>query len=325
MGLRLTNRWLWDFWVVDDGNNFHLFYLQAPRSLIDGSLRHWNTSIGHAISTNLKNWTVLPDALTVGSAGEWDDYGTWTGSIIQFENIWYLLYTGIKKSESGLIQRIGLATSSDLWHWTKYPKNPVLCAEPKWYELYDPTLWHDQAWRDPWVFCHPQTGDFHVLLTARCATGDPSGRGVIAHARSQDLINWEVLPPLTEPGEFGDLEVPSLFQIHDRYYLLFSVLSTSHSQARRVRLGQEPVTGIHYMVADNLLGPFRLSTDKFLVGEPSDPMGLLYCGKAVRDRTGQWWFLASRLIDADNNFVGELIDPIPLFADSNGYLILQYK
>lgn len=265
----------------------------------------------------------MPDALKVGSPGEWDDYGTSKGSIIQFQNIWYLMYTGIKKSESGLIQRIGLATSSDLLHWTKHPENPVLCADSKWYELFDPTLWHDQAWRDPWVFRHPETGYFHALITARCAIGHPDGRGVIAHARSHNLINWEVLPPLTEPGEFGDLEVPSLFKINNHYYLLFSVLSTSHSRARCLRLGQEPVTGIHYMVADNLLGSFSLTTDKFLVGDPSEPMGQLYCGKAVQDRDGQWWFLASHLSDTGNNFVGELINPIPLFVDNEGNLILQ--
>ena len=323
MGLRLVNQWLWDFWVVDDGHNYHLFYLQAPRSLIDGSLRHWNTSIGHAISRDLIHWTVLPDALKVGLPGEWDDYGTWTGSIIKCKDTWYLLYTGIKKLESGLIQRIGQATSDDLLHWTKHPDNPVLCADPKWYELFDPTLWHDQAWRDPWVFCHPQTGYFHALITARCAIGHPSGRGVIAHARSHDLIDWEVLPPLTQPGEFGDLEVPSLFKIKNRYYLLFSVLSTSHSQARLLRLGEEPVTGIHYMVADDLLGIFNLTTDKFLLGDPTDPMGLLYCGKTVQDRSGQWWFLACRLSYADNNFVGELINPISLSVDHQGNLILQ--
>ena len=29
--LRLEDRWVWDSWVVDDGERYHLFYLQAPR------------------------------------------------------------------------------------------------------------------------------------------------------------------------------------------------------------------------------------------------------------------------------------------------------
>ncbi len=38
-------------------------------------------------------------------------------------------------------------------------------------------------------------------MTARSRTGDPAERGVISHARSADLLGWEVLPPLTAPGQ----------------------------------------------------------------------------------------------------------------------------
>lgn len=320
MGLKLVDKWLWDFWIVEDNNCFHIFYLQAPKSISDEKLRHWNTSIGHAISNDLTNWEVLPDVLQIGAPGEWDDYGTWTGSILKHEDIWYLFYTGIKSCESGLVQRIGLATSTDLMHFTKHPNNPLVCADDRWYELLDKTIWHDQAWRDPWVFY--KDNFFHMLITARCSTGEPDGRGVIGYARSINLINWEVGAPITEPGEFGDLEVPSLVKINERYYLMFSVLHTSHSIARNQRLQAQPVTGIHYMVADNALGKFRFSTDKFLIGEPTDPTSLLYCGKVIECRNGNFWFLATRLTDANGDFVGELIDPIALSTDCDGNLIL---
>ena len=35
-------------------------------------------------------------------------------------------------------------------------------------------------------------------------------RGVIGHAWSPDLVSWEVRAPLSEPGEFGHLEVPQV-------------------------------------------------------------------------------------------------------------------
>ena len=69
MTLRLPDKWVWDFWLVRDGKDYHAFYLQAPRSLGDPELRHLNASIGHAISKDLRYWHVLPDALNAGRRG----------------------------------------------------------------------------------------------------------------------------------------------------------------------------------------------------------------------------------------------------------------
>jgi len=52
-----------DFWIADDSTAYHLFFLKAPR-VGDPDLRHWNTSVGHAISTDLVQWQVVADALT---------------------------------------------------------------------------------------------------------------------------------------------------------------------------------------------------------------------------------------------------------------------
>lgn len=317
MTLRLPDKWVWDFWLAQDGPDYHVFYLQAPRLLGDPGLRHWNVSIGHAVSPDLRNWRVLPDALHPGSSGDWDDYTTWTGSVIQHAETWYLFYTGGSRNEKGLVQRIGLATSDDLIHWKKHPANPLIVADPRWYELLDLNVWHDQAWRDPWVFRHPETGDFHALITARVNHGPADGRGVIGHARSSDLIHWQVLPPLTEPGEFGHLEVPQLTYIRGRYYLLFCAIASVHSAARRQRTGLKPTSGTHYLVADAPLGPFRFSSDEFVVG---DEVGSLYAGKLAQGPDGDWVFVASRMFTPDGTFVGELSDPFPVMVDRAGNL-----
>jgi beta-fructofuranosidase len=329
MTLRLPDKWLWDFWLAQDGPDVHLFYLQAPRSLGKQELRHWNVSIGHAVSQDLRTWQVLPDALRPSPTDAWDDYTTWTGSVVHHDGLWFLFYTGGCRAERGLIQRIGLATSTNLIHWRKHPANPLISADPRWYELLDLNLWHDQAWRDPWVFQHPETGDFHAFITARVNHGPADGRGVIAHARSEDLIHWEVLPPVTEPGDFGDMEVPQLVAIHGRYYLLFCTVASTRSGHWRQRTGLEPVTGTHYLVADNPLGPFRFSADEFLVG---DRIGSLYAGKlvlgpppSVRDLGDQWVFLASRMFAPDGSFVGELSDPLPVAADNEGNLSVDWR
>jgi beta-fructofuranosidase len=322
MTLFLPDKWVWDFWLAEDGPDYHIFYLQAPRSLGDAELRHWNVSIGHAVSQDLREWHVLPDALRPSpvDGDAFDDYTTWTGSVIRHEGLWHLFYTGGTRAEKGLVQRIGLATSTDLVHWTKHPANPLIVADPRWYELLDLDLWHDQAWRDPWVLRHPDEGDFHAFITARVNHGPPDGRGVIAHARSDDLIHWEVLPPVTEPGDFGHMEVPQLVEIKGRYHLLFSAQASVHSARWRQRTGLEPLTGIHYLVAEEPLGPFRLSAGQLLA---ADVVGSLYAGKLVLNPENEWVMLAARMFAPDGSFVGTLSDPLPITLDRAGELTLE--
>ncbi len=317
MTLRLPDKWIWDFWFTQNGPDYHLFYLQAPRSLPDPELRHFNVSIGHAVSPDLRSWQILPDALAPSPGPAWDDYTTWTGSVIPHHGLWYLFYTGTSRAEKGLVQRVGLATSPDLLTWRKHPANPLLTADPRWYELLDLNQWHDQAWRDPWVFQHPATGDFHALLTARTNTGPVDERGVIAHARSANLIEWEVLPPVTEPGDFGQLEVPQLTAINGRYYLLFCTGRATTAARRVQQTGLPPVTGTHYLVGDTPLGPFHYRTAEFLAG---DEIGSLYAGKLIQQPGGNWAFLAWRHTGPDGAFIGELSDPYPVTIDIHSNL-----
>ncbi len=321
MALRLADKWVWDFWLAREDASYHVFYLQAPRSVGDPELRHWHTSVGHAVSRDLRTWKVLPDALRRGPAGEWDDGGIWTGSVVRRGKTWHMLYTGINAAErkTGFInQRIGLATSRDLVSWRKHPGNPVLVADPLYYSQEDVgPLGPERVWRDPGVFRHPETGDYHALITARSTSGPSDGRGVIAHARSDDLVRWETLPPLTEPGPFWCMEVPQLARLGDLYYLLFSTWAGAHSAARRRETRLEPVGGTHYLVGEGPLGPFRYATQDFLLG---DPLGKLYSGKLVDGPDGNPCFLAWHNFAADGSFVGELADPVPVATGVDGGL-----
>jgi hypothetical protein len=74
------------------------------------------------------------------------------------------------------------------------------------------------------------------------------------------------------------------------------------------------------LVADDPLGPFRLSTDEFLVG---DMVGSLYTGKLVLNPQNQWVMLASRMFTRDGAFVGALSDPFPVTADGAGRLSVE--
>jgi beta-fructofuranosidase len=318
MPLCLPDKWVWDFWFARDAQH-HVFYLQAPRSLERSELRHHNASIGHSVSADLRNWRVLPDALHPGPAGSWDDLATWTGSVIERDGRWHMLYTGVNRSEDGLIQRIGLATSDDLIRWTKHAANPVLEADGRWYELLDSRRWRDQSWRDPWLFLDP-SGDVRVLITARACGGAADGAGVLAHARSSDLVHWEILPPLTPAGEFAQVECPQLIPIEGRYVILFSCLAEDHSGLRTHRLRDRPVTGTYVFTAPCLDGPYSASA--MPIAQPN-AFGSLYAGKLVETDPGHWAFMAFRGA-GDHGFIGELIDPLPLQIHDDGDLKLVH-
>jgi beta-fructofuranosidase len=320
MALRLPDKWIWDFWLVRDGGLHHIFYLQAPRALGEPTLRHQSASIGHAVSSDLRSWQILPDALHPGPGKTWDDLATWTGSAIEHEGRWYMLYTGISRAEQGLVQRIGLAVSDDLVHWEKHAANPVLEADPRWYDLLDPTRWRDQSWRDPWLFSDPRDSSFHVLIVARSRLGPPDAAGVVAHARSVDLVKWEVLGPLTAHGHFAQVEAPQLVRMNGRYELLVSCLAEDHSSERRERLGPGQ-TGTFAFSAAELFGPY--TGPEGPLAAPDGPLGTLYAGKLVESDGSGWHFMAFRG-DGDRAFLGELTDPLPVRHDRNGRIVVLY-
>lgn len=259
---------------------------------------------------------MLPDALAPGPRGAWDDLATWTGSVIEHDKRWYMLYTGISRADGGLIQRIGLAVSDDLITWRKHPGNPVIEADGRWYELLDLTSWRDQSWRDPWLFRSHRDGTFHALITARAATGAADGRGVVAHASSADLVRWQVLPPVTAPGDFAQVEVPQLVELGGRRHILFSVHAEDHSRCRVSCLGPGQ-GGTYTFIASDHGAAFRPSAAPIV---PEDgPLGRLYAGKLVEPRPGDWRFLAFRA-ELGDAFIGELTDALPVQQHPDGRL-----
>jgi beta-fructofuranosidase len=305
MTLRFEDRWLWDFWLARNGQNHHVFYLQAPKSLGDPELRHWHVSIGHAVSTDLRHWEVLPDALAPAAEPAWDDYTTWTGSVIRHDGRWWMFYTGTSRREEGKIQRIGLATSTDLITWERHGR-PLIEADPTWYELFEPASWYEQAWRDPWVFRDERSGTFHAVITARARSGDPDTRGVVGHATSMNLLDWTVEPPITAPGMYGHLEIPQIEQLGGMWRLVFSAPAGPERLWQRSPLVRS--TGTHVLSADRPLGPYDWATHRVLVGSDSHDR---YGGRLVR--AGDGWRLLTWLDRRpDGAFAGELADPAPV-------------
>ncbi|TXK19080.1 glycoside hydrolase family 68 protein [Homoserinibacter sp. GY 40078] len=308
MSFRSDTHWIWDFWIADDGDSFHMFYLHAPKSLVDPHLRHRNARIGHAVSTDLRSWTDHGEVLAPGAAGSFDETATWTGSVVRGDDgLWRMFYTGaIFLSDENMtnIEAIGVATSDDLHTWQKTP-GPITEADPRWYETLADGTWREQAWRDPWVYRDERDGVWHMLITARGRDGDDVlDRGVIGHATSPDLETWTVQPPLSEPGiGFMHLEVPQLSHIDGRTLLTFSC-DGPHLTGRRA----DTTGGVWVAPVDDIRGPFGLDDVELLAPETS------YAGRLVQDRDGAWMLLAfENVVDAsDDGFGGWIADPVPV-------------
>ena len=302
--LRLPGVWIWDFWLADDGDRYHLFFLFASRDLGDERRRHHRAAIGHAVSEDLRSWVRVGDVVAASEPPAFDDLATWTGSVVRDrDGRWWLFYTGVTLVDDKIRQTIGAASSTDLMVWDKEPTSPLVAADGRWYEQLGED-WHEEAWCDPWVLADPDGDGWHLLITARANHGPADDRGVVGHARSSDLRRWQVGPPLSRPGSgFGHIECPQLASVDGRHVLVFSCLDPEFSAARR---GTGATGGILYVAADSPTGPFDIAAARPLTSDA------FYCGRLVHDRAGQPMLLAFLYFDEARQFLGELSDPMPV-------------
>lgn len=321
MVIALPDKWIWDSWYVHDGALWHGFFLQADKSLGDPDLRHWNVTQGHAVSDDLKNWTHMGTCFRPAVGPAWDDYTTWTGSVLRGpDGPWHLFYTGTCRSDDGLKQKIGHAVSSDLHNWVRVGDGLCLDLSRDDYEEYSPGHWHDRAMRDPWVMKDPAGDGWLMYFTARLAgVAEPNAGGAIGFATSPDLHTWALQPPLFHGG-FGQLEVPQVFERGGRWYCLFCSDAAHWSKGYAAAYPGKSVTGTHYLIADTATGPWQIAPGTFLDG--SLPCRR-YAARIV-DSDGTLLLLGFADQGADG-FIGQITDPVPVRIDPDGLLHLAPK
>lgn len=307
MALRLPDRWIWDSWYVWDGDVCHAFYLCASRGLGDPERRHRNTNVGHAISRDLVSWEVLPDALSPSESPAFDSWTTWTGSTVKGDDgKWWMFYTGTSRETQGKVQSIGAAISDDLITWHKLD-NPLVVADGEHYEKVG-QVGHDgnEHWRDPWVYKQEGSNIWHMLITARGRTRGEKHSGVMGHAVSEDLKNWQVLKPLSDSdSSFANLEVFQYAEVDGVPLIIFCCGWRELNDELLAAYGKVDYT---YSVpcSRNLEGLDFRGAKPFMPGE-------LYAGRVIQKPSGEWFFIGF-VNFRDGKFVGELSDPIPVTA-----------
>ncbi len=313
--LRLPEDWVWDSWVADDGERYHLFFLKAPRALNNTRLRHTAARIGHATSTDLTRWKVHDDALTP-AAGRWDDLALWTGSVARGDDgVWRLYYSALSTSRGlGVLdQRIGVAESRDLFTWRRIGTEPLLAPDRRWYCTLDQDSAASGTWRDPFVFRDPDGDGWHMLITARAAGAPRRHDGVLGHARSADMRAWELGPPISQPGAgFGELEVSQVRIVQDRPVLVFTCHPDQQSDEQLARWGRFCTWSV---AAGSPAGPWDLDRARPFRSEP-----MLTAAPLVQRRDGSWTLLGFRNLEPGGRAELEIVDPIPV-AVRDGELI----
>jgi beta-fructofuranosidase len=305
--LVLEDDWIWDSWHVDDGDQYHLFFLRASRSLADPGLRHTHATIGHAVSRDLYDWDYLGETLAPDPQG-WDDLALWTGSVVRGDDgLWRMFYTAINTHHGhGLKdQRVGVVVSEDLHHWRRVTDGPVVELDTRWYKSLPEDPGASETWRDPFVFADPEGDGWRMLIAARAKGAAPNDDGVLAQARSRDLLHWEVGPPVCEPGAgFGQLEVAQVRLIENTPTLVF----TCHPQEQTAqRIERSGAYCTWSLAGESLLGPWDIARAQPFVAEPA-----LFAAPLVAQRDGTWALIGFRNLEPEGILAFDILDPIPV-------------
>jgi beta-fructofuranosidase len=303
--LRLPDDWIWDSWIADDGDTYHLFFLQAPRALVDPSRRHTAATIGRATSADLRTWDYRGIALGPADSG-WDDLALWTGSVVRGDDgVWRMFYTALSTAGRGIFdQRLGVAESDDLATWRRAGTAPVVAVDPRWYRTLDDGSGASETWRDPFVFRDPGGDGWHMLVTARDKDAPRFSDGVLAHARSADLRTWELGPPVSEPAGFGQIEVPQVREVDGRAVLVFTCHPDEQSERQKREFGRYSTWSV---AGDSLTGPWDIEQARPFVDDPK-----LFAAPLVRERDGGWALVGFRNQEPEGILSFEIVDPVPV-------------
>jgi predicted GH43/DUF377 family glycosyl hydrolase len=173
-------------------------------------------SIGLATSGDGLNWRNLNSSvLSSGRLGTWDSNAAYWASVLWNGSKFLMYYTGISPDNPA---EIGLATSSDMVHWTRYSGNPILKPGPEAYDNFSVTF--------PTVLY--EHGLYQIWYAGRVSGNHTN---TINYAYSQDGLHWtkyDFNPVLTlrevQPGvPFGPSE-PSVVDIGGVYLMAFEFL-----------------------------------------------------------------------------------------------------
>jgi len=180
-------------------------------------------SFAHATSSDLVSWQIHPDVLAATGTGP-DASHVFAPHVVQEGGTFFLFYTGIDARQR---QRICLATSADLFQWTRFAGNPVVVPSAYW------ALWPGinqpetdvGNCRDNHIL-RLDDGRFVMYWAARMNARTGPGRGCVAASVSDDLWHWQEVGPVFSMRDWAEhpthmTESPCVVKKDGQYWLFF--------------------------------------------------------------------------------------------------------
>lgn len=265
-----------DFTLYKIGNTWHLIGIHEYYNPTPGG--QGSPGLVHSTSTDMISWTDHGAAIPVGPAGSWESYDVWAPTLIKDGATYHLWYAGVQTVNNHWVQKIGHATSSDSFTWTKDAGNPVFdCSTIPWvyWNIDDP--WGGVECRDPFVTWDAANSQWVMFYTTRMQAtptapywlADPP---VVGMATSSDLVTWnDAGYHITTAGYAA--ESPHVFEHNGTWWLVW----TSSCTWRGSKC-------LRYATAPAITGPYTGYNDLPAVGSDE------YASEYYRDESGQEYF-----------------------------------
>jgi hypothetical protein len=203
-----------DHSVVKVDSLYHVFYIRSYPP--NGHFMREENRFGHITSPDLRHWTRQPDVMSTDAvdAGVWESEFVWAPTVMEDPGggDWLMYYTG---ANYPVTQQAGLATSPDLYDWTRSLANPI-------YHPGSWAIWTEGQWancRDPELFQDDGSGNWYMLNTASKA---PDSLGCVSYAISADLINWTDRGALVLNDSKKVMESVQMVKHDGTYHLFFT-------------------------------------------------------------------------------------------------------
>ena len=200
--------YLKDFCLHEVGGVWHLYHIAGTPGVSCG-LPGNELFFGHATTHDFQSWETHEQCFFIDVRG-WDHGHVFAPYVIERAGKHWMFYTGVATDNT---QRIGVATSSDLFHWVRASDRPVI--RPEEYDwAFCPTT-GGAACRDAHVIEHDER--FQMYYTAV----KKDGNGCVARASSTDLVTWHDEGFAYAFNAWNQCESSNVQELDDGRWLLF--------------------------------------------------------------------------------------------------------
>ncbi|HEY9294403.1 MAG TPA: glycosyl hydrolase family 32 [Microlunatus sp.] len=192
-----------------------------------------------ARTTDFVHYTDLGEVLPGGSDDDQDQF-IFAGSVFAAGDRYHAFYTGYNRDYPAAgkpAQVLMHAVSDDLANWTKID-GELVPPQPG----YDP-----DNWRDPFVLRDQDNDRWVMILGARKGADQRAVSGRTVWLTSDDLDSWDFQGDFWAPDLYTMHEMPDLFRMGDRWYLL----TTEYSDRSKTV----------YRISESLNGPWSAPAD----------------------------------------------------------------